>query len=136
MQARCGCSARAEDAAARRKLGSTTPSRRSDFCKLSAQRARKRTLRKMAHPLELDAATTLSLPQALEEAEAHYLRALKAALARNDAVQVVAAPPNANSFVSHFKIEVLCLGNDSSKVPSSYTEAMPAVTTSAKRASG
>ena len=44
----------------------------------------------MAHPLALDAATTLRLPQALEEAEAHYLRALKAALARNDAVQVVA----------------------------------------------
>ena len=50
----------------------------------------------MAHPLELDAATTLQLPQALEEAEAHYLRALKAALARKDAVQVVAAPPNAD----------------------------------------
>ena len=50
----------------------------------------------MAHPLEIDAATTLRLPQALEEAEAHYLRALKAALARDDAVQVVAAPPNAD----------------------------------------
>ena len=50
----------------------------------------------MAHPLELDASTTLSLPHPLEEAEAHYLRALKAALDRKDAVQVVAAPPNAD----------------------------------------
>ena len=51
----------------------------------------------MAHPLGLDAATTLRLPQALEEAETHYLRALKAALDRKDAVQVVAAPPNADA---------------------------------------
>ena len=50
----------------------------------------------MTHPLDLDAATTLQLPQALEEAETHYLRALKAALDRKDAVQVVAAPPNAD----------------------------------------
>ena len=51
----------------------------------------------MAHPVEIDAKTTLRLPQALEEAETHYLRALKAALARDDAVQVVAAPPNADA---------------------------------------
>ena len=38
------------DAARRRALGPTTPSRRSDFCKLSAQRARKRTLRKNGAP--------------------------------------------------------------------------------------
>ena len=50
LQARCGCSARAEDAAARRKLGPTTPSRRSDFCKLSAQRAREQALRKNGAP--------------------------------------------------------------------------------------
>ena len=41
LQARCGCSARAEDAAARRKLGPTTPSRRSDLQALSTARAQR-----------------------------------------------------------------------------------------------
>ena len=50
----------------------------------------------MAHAIQIDATTTLNLPHALDAAETRYLQALKASLSRDDAVQVVAAPPNAD----------------------------------------